>query len=89
MANTAGSEAAALKARLLKEGDRFSFFQANRLLRHIGLSQGQTTGEVKSRPNVSLGFPDRDISQIVERAEGGSRPVGSKPEYRQGSRAKP
>jgi type VI secretion system protein ImpH len=71
MATTAGSEAAALKARLLREGDRFSFFQANRLLRHIGLSQGQTTGEVKSRPNVSLGFPDRDISQIVKRAEGG------------------
>jgi hypothetical protein len=41
MATTAGSETAALKARLLKEGDRFSFFQANRLLRHIGLSQGQ------------------------------------------------
>ena len=71
MATTAGSETTALKARLLKEGDRFSFFQANRLLRHIGLSQGQAAGEVKSRPNVSLGFPDRDVSQIAERAEGG------------------
>ena len=71
MAITAGSETAALKARLLKEGDRFSFFQANRLLRHIGLSQGESPGEVKTRPNVSLGFPDRDISEIVERAEGG------------------
>jgi type VI secretion system protein ImpH len=71
MATTAGSETHALKARLLKEGDRFSFFQANRLLRQIGLNQGQPAGEVKSRPNISLGFPDRDISEIVERAEGG------------------
>jgi type VI secretion system protein ImpH len=71
MATTAGSETTALKARLLKEGDRFSFFQAYRLLRQIGLSEGQPVGEVKARPNVSLGFPDRDINEIVERAEGG------------------
>ena len=55
----------------MKEGDRFSFFQASRLLRHIGLSQAQPAGEVKVRPNVSLGFPDRDIQEITERAEGG------------------
>jgi type VI secretion system protein ImpH len=71
MATTAGSEITALKARLLKEGDRFSFFQASRLLRRIGLSQDQPAGEVKVRPNVSLGFPDRDIQEITERAEGG------------------
>ena len=71
MATTAGSEITALKARLLKEGDRFSFFQASRLLRRIGLSQDQPAGEVKARPNVSLGFPDRDINEITERAEGG------------------
>ena len=70
MAIEARSATDALKARLLDSGERFSFFQAYRLLRRISMLEGKA-GEtaVKSRPNPSLAFPDRDIHAIVEHGD--------------------
>lgn len=70
MATETRSEAAALKARLLSHGERFSFFQAYRLLRRLGLQGTSDIEDIRSRPNLSLGFPASDISSIVERKDG-------------------
>lgn len=62
-----------IKTKLLKEGSRFSFVQAFRLLRLI---IGRETGEVlednelskriRIRPELSLSFPESDIIKIEE-----------------------
>ncbi len=70
MATETGSEAAAIKARLLNHGERFSFFQAYRLLRRLS-PQGTTDLEdIRFRPEISLSFPGRDITSITERKDG-------------------
>lgn len=70
MAIETGSEAATLKARLLSRAERFSFFQAYRLLRRLGPHGTRDVEDIKFRPDVSLGFPGRDISSISERKDG-------------------
>jgi type VI secretion system protein ImpH len=66
MADTDGAKTAALKQRLLQQGERFSFFQAWRLLRALARHQGQAAAELKVRPNISLNFPGTDLSEIRE-----------------------
>ncbi|NLY28303.1 MAG: type VI secretion system baseplate subunit TssG [Alcaligenaceae bacterium] len=64
MANPNGSAVATLKTRLLNNGERFSFFQAYRLLRLLALEQGTQEPEIKVRPSLSLHFPGTDLSEI-------------------------
>lgn len=70
MATATGSEASALKARLLSQGERFSFFQAYRLLRRLSPDTAGDIENILSRPNMSLGFPGRDLTSIEQRADG-------------------
>ena len=62
-----------MKTALLKEGRRFSFIQAMRLLRYmVRREPGHVRDEktlsrsIRVRPELSLNFPETDISQIVE-----------------------
>lgn len=70
MATETGSEAAAIKARLLSQGERFSFFQAYRLLRRLSPEGTTNVEDIRFRPDISLGFPGRDLSSITERKDG-------------------
>lgn len=64
-------EAAALKKSLLDNGHRYGFYQAYRLLRLLAHSEGSGESELRIRPQLSLGFQESDINQIVERQSGG------------------
>jgi len=62
-----------VKDDLLNNGHRFSFIQAERLLRYrLAKSQGEKPDEealakaVRVRPQLSLGFPQTDIASISE-----------------------
>ena len=55
-----------MKKRLLTQGERFSFFQAYRLLRLLAKQEGTSQPVVSVRPNVSLDFPGTDLSEIQE-----------------------
>ena len=66
MANSDGTKVAAMKDRLLSQGERFSFFQAYRLLRLLTLAQGDGQAEINVRPNINLHFPGTDLSNIRE-----------------------
>ena len=70
MATETGSEAAAIKARLLNHGERFSFFQAYRLLRRLSPEGTTDIEDIRFHPEISLGFPGRDITSITERKDG-------------------
>ncbi len=70
MATETGSEAAAIKARLLSHGERFSFFQAYRLLRRLSPEGTTDIEDIRFRPEISLSFPGRDINSITERKDG-------------------
>lgn len=70
MADAHGSESPAMKQRLLKQGERFSFFQAYRLLRLLAQQQGHAQPELKVRPNITLNFPGTDLSEVRETAPG-------------------
>lgn len=70
MAIETGSDVDALKARLLKQGERFSFFQAYRLLRQLSLREGKGDRNLKVRPNPSLAFPETDVDSIRQRTDG-------------------
>lgn len=59
-----------MKKRLLEQGERFSFFQAMRLLRRVAQSEGVAEPALKTRPNASLHFPGTDLSDIHEQAPG-------------------
>lgn len=59
-----------MKQRLLQQGERFSFFQAYRLLRLLAQKEGVVQPELKVRPNISLNFPGTDLSEIRETAPG-------------------
>lgn len=59
-----------MKKRLLGQGERFSFFQAMRLLRRLAQNEGVEQPALKTRPNVSLHFPGTDLSAIEEVAPG-------------------
>jgi type VI secretion system protein ImpH len=60
-----------LKHRLLREGPRFAFIQAMRLLRQIILHEGGPDGDrnllrkrIRVRPHLSLDFPETDLTAI-------------------------
>ncbi len=66
MADAHGSQAGAMKSRLLASGERFSFSQAYRLLRLLAHREGAQNPSIKVRPNLSLDFPGNDLSEIRE-----------------------
>ena len=70
MAIETGSDVDTVKSRLLKQGERFSFFQAYRLLRQLSLREGKGEGNLKVRPNPSLAFPETDVAAITEEPNG-------------------
>jgi type VI secretion protein, VC_A0111 family len=70
MADPDGNEALAIKKRLLEKSERFSFFQAYRLLRLIARKEGRTEARLLVRPNLSLNFPGTDLSSISVTPEG-------------------
>jgi type VI secretion system protein ImpH len=70
MADPDGGETLAIKERLLEKSERFSFFQAYRLLRLIARREGRSDANLRVRPNLSLNFPGTDLSQIRESANG-------------------
>ena len=73
MAATTGSAAAALREKLLAQGEKFSYFQAIRLLRQLGRHSGARADELRIRPRLGLGFPENDIDRIEPLAQGGYR----------------
>lgn len=70
MATETGAEAPALKAKLLSHAERFSFFQAYRLLRRLSPEGMRDVEEIRFRPSISLGFPGSDLNSITERTDG-------------------
>ncbi|MAK55330.1 MAG: type VI secretion system baseplate subunit TssG [Pusillimonas sp.] len=70
MADQDGTKDLAIKGRLLKQGERFSFFQAYRLLRLAALKEGRPEADVKVRPSLSLHFPGTDLNDIRETSPG-------------------
>ena len=73
MATEIGSAAAAVEERLLAHGERFSYFQAVRLLRLFGKTRDQPANSLRIRPKLSLGFPETDIDSIESIDGGGYR----------------
>lgn len=65
----------ALSDDLRDHGERFSYFQAIRLLRRANAEAGATGKDaaIRVRPHLSLGFPQTDIERIAPRPEGGWR----------------
>lgn len=60
-----------LEQRLLDRGERFSFFQALRLLRLLSREQGTDPSDtVRVRPKLALGFPQTDLDQIERHDRG-------------------
>lgn len=73
MATEIGSAAAAVEERLLAHGERFSYFQAVRLLRLFGKARDLPANSLRVRPKLSLGFPETDIDRIESLEGGGYR----------------
>jgi type VI secretion system protein ImpH len=71
MAAEIGTAASAVEESLLAHGERFSYFQAMRLLRLFGNAHGFAEGSLRVRPKLGLGFPESDIEDIEVRPEGG------------------
>ncbi|BAO90632.1 type VI secretion system baseplate subunit TssG [Caballeronia cordobensis] len=63
----------AVKALLLTNGEKYSYFQAIRLLRLYDRHTGLNQENLRVRPRLGLGFPENDIDRIEETAEGGYR----------------
>ncbi len=67
MASDARHQAADLTERLISRGDRYSFFQAYRLLRLLAKREGVTEQEaIRVRPHLGLGFPQTDLQGIAQ-----------------------
>ncbi|MDR6739169.1 type VI secretion system protein ImpH [Herbaspirillum sp. 1173] len=63
-----------MKQDLLEKGERYSYFQAIRLLRLFEKNTGAARSEnLRIRPKLSLNFPDSDIDGIEARPQGGYR----------------
>ena len=69
-----------LKLDLLRKGHEFSFFQVMRLLRFFGEDIEKTEekgsdgkGNIRIRPDLSLGFPAADIAAVKESEDEGPR----------------
>ncbi len=73
MAAKIGTAAAAVEESLLAHGERFSYFQAMRLLRLFGSARSMPSDSLRIRPKLGLGFPENDIESIEPRPEGGFR----------------
>ena len=73
MATETRTTAIALEEALLAHGERFSYFQAMRLLRLFGKVHGFAEDSLRVRPKLGLGFPESDIDSIELRPEGGYR----------------
>lgn len=74
MASDARQQAAALTGRLLAQGDRYSFFQAYRLLKLLSEQAGYSADEtIRVRPRLGLGFPQTDLQGIEARPSEGFR----------------
>jgi type VI secretion system protein ImpH len=67
MASDARHQATDLTRRLLERGDRYSFFQAYRLLRLLARREGVSEQDaIRVRPRLGLGFPQTDLQGIEE-----------------------
>jgi type VI secretion system protein ImpH len=63
----------AVKALLLTNGEKYSYFQAIRLLRLYDRHTGLNQENLRVRPRLGLGFPENDIERIEATPEGGYR----------------
>ncbi|OYO27931.1 type VI secretion system baseplate subunit TssG [Janthinobacterium sp. PC23-8] len=64
----------AVKDSLLAHGERYSYFQALRLLRLFEKNTGAARSEnLRIRPKLALNFPENDIDAIEVRPQGGYR----------------
>jgi type VI secretion system protein ImpH len=67
MASDARQQALDLTRRLLDRGDRYSFFQAHRLLRLLSRREGINAQDaIRVRPRLGLGFPQSDLQSITQ-----------------------
>jgi type VI secretion system protein ImpH len=67
MASDARRQATDLSNQLLARGDRYSFFQAYRLLRLLSRRDGVSEQDaIRVRPRLGLGFPQTDLQSIEE-----------------------
>jgi len=74
MASETWAPTPSVKEDLLAHGERYSYFQAIRLLRLFEKNTGAARAEnLRIRPQLSLTFPDNDIAAIEPRPEGGYR----------------
>lgn len=73
MATKIGPTAAAVEERLLAHGEKFSYFQAVRLLRLFGGARGVAPDSLRVRPKLGLAFPENDIDSIEALPDGGYR----------------
>lgn len=65
MASDVRQQAADLTHQLVDRGDRYSFFQAYRLLRLLASREGVTEHDnIRVRPRLGLGFPQTDLQNI-------------------------
>jgi len=64
MAGTSRGPTSHLETALIREGPGFSFFQAFRLLKHLGEQEQEDKAAIRVRPDLSLGFPSTDIVRI-------------------------
>lgn len=72
MATDARQQTVDITDQLLAKGDRFSFFQANRLLRLSSPVKNNAAAQrLKTRPALGLGFPSTDLQKIEARVDGG------------------
>lgn len=71
MGTNARKQTPDLVTQLTERGDRFSFFQALRLLRQHVVNQGKDPEvEIRVHPRLGLGFPNTDLSSIRLDREG-------------------
>lgn len=73
MAAETRATADAVKDLLLTKGEKYSYFQAVRLLRLYGRNTGLRHENLLVRPRLGLGFPENDIDQIESLPQGGYR----------------
>ncbi len=73
MATETRTTSDAVKALLLTNGEKYSYFQAIRLLRLYDRHTGLRQENLRIRPRLALGFPENDIDRIEPTAEGGYR----------------
>jgi type VI secretion system protein ImpH len=73
MATKIGPTAAAVEQKLLANGEKFSYFQAVRLLRLFAKARGSSIDSLRIRPKLGLGFPENDIDAIEPIDSGGYR----------------